>query len=65
MKDAMKESLNEFKLIAIFQKSQTREMVMNLFSEYYVMECERVSDKKFILAFKYRDTMMRALKQVN
>jgi hypothetical protein len=62
MQDAMKESLNEFKLVAKFQKSQTREMVMNLFGEYYVMECERVSNKKFILTFKYRDTMMRALK---
>ena len=62
MQDAMKESLNEFKIVAKFQKSQTREMVMNLFCEYYVMECERVSNKKFILTFKYRDTMMRALK---
>ena len=54
----------EFKLQVKFKRSVTREMVLVEFNDFFVVNCDPISDRKFNLTFKYRDTMMRALKQV-
>ena len=40
----------------------TKEMVMNDFRDFFVVECDAVNDKDFVLTFKYRDTMMKAMR---
>ena len=37
---------------------------MNEFSDFFVVECNTVNDREFVLIFKYRDTMMKALRQI-
>ena len=39
-------------------------MALAQFGDLFVVKCESINDKEFLLTFKYRDTMMRALKQV-
>jgi hypothetical protein len=55
------QKLEEFRLEVRFDNAMTKEMVMHKFEGYFVNECEAVTVHKFILSFKYRDTMLRAL----
>lgn len=45
-----------------FTQVQTKEMVLTVFKDYFVSEIEAVSSgNKFVVGFKYRDTMLKAL----
>ena len=39
-------------------------MVLAKFDGFFVQECDAVSVTKYIVSFKYRDTMLKALHQV-
>ena len=62
MKESLK--LEEFRLECTFDQAMTREIVLNKFDGYFVLECEPITVNVFILSFKYRDTMLKALAQI-
>lgn len=58
------QTVSEFKLLATFDQGQTKEAVYRLFKEYLVLEVQSVTHKKFVVIFRYRDPMIKAMVQV-